>query len=138
MEKQEYLIKLQMLEQQVAQFSEQLKAIDQQIFELNFLNKNMSILDSIKEKDMFAEIGKGIYIKTKLEKKEMLVDVGQKILVPKNIKEIQLIINNQIKKFNKVKDEIAINIDKINSEVDNLVKKTKNDMDSNKKDKRKN
>ena len=121
MEQQEYLIKLQMLEQQASQFGEQLRAIDQQTSELNNLKRDLKKLDESKEKDMFSEIGKGIYIKASLEKKEMLVDVGNKVLVPKSPKEIHGIVDSQIKKFDDVKIEISRYIDQINEEVNNLI-----------------
>jgi prefoldin alpha subunit len=121
MEQQEYLIKLQMLEQQAAQFGEQLKMIDQQIGELDKLKDSIGRLNDSKESEMFSEVGKGIYVKANLDKKQMLVDVGNKILVPKSSKEIQGIVDTQVKKFSEVKNEISNQVDRINKEVDSLI-----------------
>lgn len=125
MEQQEYLIRLQMLEQQANQFGEQLRVIDQQVSELDNLKEDIGRLGEIKESEMFSEIGKGIYVKGNLDKKQILVDVGNKILIPKSIKEIQLIVDSQTKKFGEVKREIANKIDQINQEVDSLINEVK-------------
>lgn len=121
MEQQEYLIKLQMLEQQASQFGEQLKLIDKQIEELNLLKENVSSLEKSDETEMFSEVGKGIYIKGQLDKGSMLVDVGNKILVPKDSKEIGTIIGEQIKKFDEVKAEMGQHIDQVNKDLDGMI-----------------
>ena len=110
-----------MLEQQAGQFSEQLKVIDQQTAELNLLKESISKVQSSKNKEMFSEIGKGIYIKGNLDNSQMLVDVGNKVLVPKNSKEIDGIIGSQVKKFGEIKKEISGRIDAINTEVNKIM-----------------
>ena len=126
MEQQEYMLKLQLLEQQANQFGEQLKAIDHQIEELGKLKENISALGNSGNEEMFSEIGKGIYVKGQLTSKEMLVDVGNKILVPKNSEQIETIVDDQIHKFDEVKDEISKQIDHINQELDSLMKDVHN------------
>jgi prefoldin alpha subunit len=122
MEQQEYLIKLQMLEQQTAQFGEQLQLIDKQVVELDRLKENVARLEESEKSEMFSEVGKGIYVKGKLESPEMMVDVGNKVLVPKTGKEILGIVDSQIKKFADVKVEISKKVEEINQEVDSLIK----------------
>jgi len=126
MEQQEYLLKLQLLEQQANQFGEQLKIIAQQIDELNSLKENMSRLETTKEKEIYAEIGKGIFMKAQMDKKELLIDVGNKVYVPKTFNDIKEIIDSQIEKFNDVKKEIADRIDEINKELDDIVNMANN------------
>ena len=122
MEQQEYLIKLQMLEQEASQYGEQLEMIDKQVVELNRLKKDIENLSNTKEKEMFSEVGKGIYVKGELNNSQMLVDVGHRVFVPKTSNEIKSIVDSQIKKFADVKEEIAQKIEEINQEVDNLIK----------------
>ena len=122
MEQQEYLIKLQMLEQQTAQFGEQLQLIDKQVVELDRLKENVARLEESEKSEMFSEVGKGIYVKGQLESPEMMVDVGNKVLVPKTGKEILGIVDSQIKKFADVKVEISKKVEEINQEVDSLIK----------------
>ena len=131
MEQQEYLLKLQLLEQQASQFGEQLKIIDQQIEELLQLKENMSKLETTKEKEIYSEIGKGIYMKAQIDKKELLIDVGNKVFVPKTFKDIKEIVDSQVIKFDHVKDEISNRINEINNELDSIV----NQANTNKKEK---
>lgn len=118
--KQEELLKLQLLENQVNQYEEQLKIIEEQIIELNHLKKDLEFLENSKESEIFSEFGKGIYIKSSA-KKELMVDVGSKILVPKSFNEIKTVIENQIDKFNKIKPEISNHIGAINEELDKII-----------------
>ncbi len=118
--KQEEILKLQILENQVNQYEEQLKIIEQQIGELDLIKKDLEYLENTKENEIFSEFGKGIYIKS-IVKKEIMVDVGSKILVPKTFGEIKEVIENQISKFNTIKPEISRHIDAINKELDNIM-----------------
>ena len=118
--KQEEILKLQILENQVNQYEEQLKIIEQQIGELDLIKKDLEYLENTKENEIFSEFGKGIYIKS-VVKKEIMVDVGSKILVPKTFGEIKEVIENQIRKFNTIKPEISRHIDAINKELDNIM-----------------
>jgi prefoldin alpha subunit len=121
MQTQEYLIKLQMLEQEANQYGEQIVMIDQQINELKILENNITKFEESEKEEIYSEFGKGIYFKAKLDKKEFLVDVGSKILVPKTIVEIKGIIDEQIKKFESIKPEIEDRIQEINSELDKII-----------------
>lgn len=130
MQPQEYLMNLQMLEQEANQFGEQLNIIDQQINELKILKNNISKFEESKENEAYSEFGKGIYFKTKIEKKEFLVDVGSKVLVPKTTEEIKEIIDEQISKFNSIKPEIESRIQEINLELDKIINKAKSEEGS--------
>ena len=132
MPQQEYLLKLQMLEQQANQFGEQLNVINQQIDELNLLKNNLLHLDKSKEKEIYSEFGKGIFIKAKLDSKDFLVDVGNKIYIPKNFKEISKIINEQIDKFEQIKPEISKRVEQINRQLDTLIEQARKEKTGNK------
>lgn len=119
-----------MLEEQANQFEEQLKLIDQQISELNKLKEDLSAFEKSNEKEMFAEFGKGIFVKATVDKKEFLVDVGEKIFVKKSSKEISEIINQQINKFESIKPEISKRVETINLHLDKLVEQAKEDNES--------
>ncbi|MEA3329784.1 MAG: hypothetical protein U9Q06_03490, partial [Nanoarchaeota archaeon] len=88
MEQQKYLMKLQGLEGEANHLGEQLKVIDQQISEMNLLKENLNHLEKSGESEMFAELGKGIFIKATLKKSGLLVDVGNKVFVHKSVKDI--------------------------------------------------
>ena len=131
-QQQEYLLRLQMLEQQANQFGEQLNVINQQINELSLLKNNLSFLEKSKEKEIYSEFGKGIFIKAKLDSKDFLIDVGNKIYVPKNFKEISKIINEQIDKFKQIKPEISKRVEQINRQLDTLIEQARKEKTGNK------
>lgn len=118
---QQYLMQLQMLEQEANQFGEQLKMVGQQIKELSTAKENLIQLRNSTEKEMFAEFGKGIYFKGNLEQGDLLVDVGNKILVPKKVEEVEKIIDLQISKFKEVEVEIGKRIEMINQQVNQVM-----------------
>ena len=118
---QQYLMQLQMLEQEANQFGEQLKMVGQQIKELSTAKENLIQLRNSTEKEMFAEFGKGIYFKRNLEQGDLLVDVGNKILVPKKVEEVEKIIDLQISKFKEVEVEIGKRIEMINQQVNQVM-----------------
>lgn len=134
MQQGDYLIKLQMLEQQANQYGEQLQIINQQIDELNILKINLKKFEESKESEIFAEFGKGIFFKAKTESKELLVDVGAKTLVPKMPSDVVKIIDEQIEKFEEVKPQIASEIEKINLELDKLVNQAQMEKSNSKED----
>jgi len=118
--KQEELLKLQIFENQVSQYEEQLRIIEQQINELGQLKTDLEFLEKSKEDEIFSEFGKGIYIKS-VVKKQLLVDVGSKVLVPKTFNEIKEVVDSQIEKFDKIKPEILNQIESINQELDKII-----------------
>ena len=135
--KQEELLQLQMLEQEAAQYGEQLKVIEEQKNEMKMLKENLKNLSEHGEAESYAEFGKGIYVKTKLQKGDLLVDVGRKVMVPKSPEEVRKIIDEQVNKFEEVKGEIGKRINQINAKVDFIIKSASG-SESNKEDVKKN
>ena len=95
MDTNEYLMQLQILEQQAGHFEEQLEVIDQQVEELKRLKKNLEDFQETKDTEVYSEFGKGIYFKSNINKNELLVDVGAKVLVPKTCEEVKKIIDEK-------------------------------------------
>ena len=118
---QQQFLQLQMLEQEANQLGEQLKIIAQNIQDMAVLKKDVSELEKAGEKEMFAELGKGIFIKGKLTKGSLLVDVGSKLYVPKTHKEVIEIVDDQVKKLGEAELEIGKQVEKINAELNKAV-----------------
>ena len=119
--KQEYLMKLQVLEQEANQMGEQLKLVEQQINELDILKVNLEKLEKAGEEEIFAELGKGIFVKAKLKKSDLLIDVGSKVLVPKSYNQIKEVIKEQTSKSEQVRVEVGKRIEQINNELNRLI-----------------
>ena len=132
-EQQELMFKLSMFEQQMQQLQQQMQAVEQAIVEITNLNFG---LDELKEgvgKEVLAQIGKGIFAKTKLTSEDLIVDVGGKNLVKKTIPETKKIIEDQIEKLQDAKKQLNDSIEEINSQLTDLIMDAQKKQDSIKK-----
>jgi prefoldin alpha subunit len=119
-EEEKLAIKFQMFEQQIRMIQEQLQAVEQAILELGSLNLELDELIGKENNDILAPIGRGIYASAKLTSEELLVDIGDKNFVKKSIPETKKILQAQLKKLEKVKEELNVELEKINSELTNV------------------
>jgi len=117
---QELMFKLSMFEQQIQQLQQQLQAIDQAIVEMSSLKIG---LDEFKgeKKEIFAAVGRGIFIKAKSVSEELLVDVGGKNFVTKSVPETKKLIEDQIKKLEDIKNDLNHNLDEVGGELQKTI-----------------
>ncbi len=120
-EQQELLFKFSMYEQQIKQLQQQLEAIERGIIELTSLNIGLDELVGAKDKEIFAPMGKGIFVKAKLMSEELNVDVGERNLVKKSIPETKELIEEQIKKLEQVRKELEGNLEELGSEITKMM-----------------
>lgn len=113
----ELMTKLNMFEYQIQQLQQQLQAVEQAISELSELNKGLEELIGKKDNEIFATVGRGIFVRAKILSEELIVDIGNGNLVKKSITDTKRILKDQIKKLHNIKDEINSEIKKINEEL---------------------
>lgn len=118
---QETIFKLNMLEQQVQQIQEQLKAVERGIAEMDNLISGLDNLQGAKGKEIFAPIGRGIFARARLDSEELNVDIGGGNFVKKNIPETKKIIEEQIQKLEEVQKELEEGLKKISEEFNTLI-----------------
>ncbi len=123
-EDKELMLKLQMFEKQIQNIIQQIDAVEKTILEMEFLKENLNELKNKKNQEIFASIGKGIFIKSKIISEELLVDVGGKNFVKKTIPETQKIIEKQIKNLNLVKKELEKEMKKIDEDLTKSMSKS--------------
>jgi prefoldin alpha subunit len=116
-EQEQLTVQFQMFEQQIRMIQEQQQAIEQAIIELGSLNLELDDLIGKKDNEILAPIGRGIYASAKLLSEELLVDIGNKNFVKKSIPETKKILQDQLKKLEKVKEELNGELEKINTEL---------------------
>jgi prefoldin alpha subunit len=114
---QEVALKFQMFEQQIRMIQEQLQAVEQATIELGSLNLDLDELIGKTNKELFAPVGRGIYINATLISEELLVDIGNKNFVKKSIPETKKILQEQLKKLEKAREELNAELEKINIEL---------------------
>ncbi|HLC77879.1 MAG TPA: prefoldin subunit alpha [Candidatus Nanoarchaeia archaeon] len=121
---QELMYKFAIFEQQIQQIQEQIRAIDHAITESSMLSGGLEELKGTKDKEIFASIGKGIFIRGKTTSDELLVDVGGRNFVDKTVDETKEMIGTQIEKFESVKTQLEENLEMISKEVESALKES--------------
>jgi prefoldin alpha subunit len=121
MENQEIVFQLSMLEQQLQQLQQQLQAVDRGITELESLNLGLDEIKDAKDKEIFAQIGRGIYVKAKIISEDLTVNIGENNFVNRNVPETKELISEQIKKLRDVEAELERNIETTNNNFLELV-----------------
>lgn len=116
-QQQQLVMQFQMFEQQIRMIQEQQQAVEQAIVDLASLNLQLDELIGKKDNEMLAPIGRGIYASAKLTSEELLVDIGNKNFVKKSIPETKNILQMQLGKLEKVKEELNGELEKINTEL---------------------
>ena len=121
MENQEDFIKLQMIQQQASQLEQKLQVFDEQIQEMQAIKASLEGLDKNKdnkgEKEILANLGKGIFIKTEVKDDNLFVNVGKETLVKKSIGETIKVLEDQVGHLSLGKEHVVEAIGKLQNEM---------------------
>lgn len=121
MEQQEYMMKLQMIQQEAQALEEKLQTIDQQIQEMEAIKASLIEIDKKDSNEFLANLGKGIFIKTEIKEKELFVNIGKNTLVKKDPKETITIIEDQTQRLFIGKEEVMGRIEQIQQEMHAII-----------------
>jgi len=118
---QELLFKFSMFERQINELQQQIAAVDRGILDLNSLDYGLDELVGSTGKEIFAPLGKGIFVNAKLMSEELNVDIGNGNFVKKSIPEAKELIGEQIKKLQQVKEELETNLEELGKEITQMM-----------------
>jgi len=121
MAKEDYLLRLSLLDQESNRLQEQLQVVNREISELESLRLSIEKLDKTKEKEILANLGRGIFIKSEVKEKELFVNVGSNVVLKKKPQDTIKIIDKQISQLDELKQNLLGEIEKINSKLQELV-----------------
>ena len=121
MAREEYLFKLSVLEQEIMKLEQQMQVIQQQVLELQTLKLGLEELKKSKEKQMLANLGKNIFIKTEIQDKKLLVDIGNKTFIKKDIAETLKVVDEQLDKLIKAKGEVVNKMREIQMQTEQVI-----------------
>lgn len=113
-------------EREIEYIDSQLKAVEEGIKEMNSLSEGLGELAGKKDEEIFAPIGRGIFVKAKIISEELLVDVGEKNFIKKSIPETKEIVEEQIKKLKEVQEQLVNQMKKIDEEITISIKEKSN------------
>ena len=119
---QEILYKFSMFEKQIQELQQQIEAVERGIIELNSLNFGLDELVNGTGKEIFAPLGKGIFVNAKILSEKLKVDIGNGNLVNKSIPETKELIEEQIKKLGQIKQELESNLEQVGEELTKMMK----------------
>ena len=105
-ESQEIAFKASLIERHMQEISEKLDYVSQQLSELEEFHGNMKFIKDSKGKELFAPLGRGIYVKSSSQENNLFVNVGAGVIVKKTQEETSKIIENQIKSFHEAKTSL--------------------------------
>src|SRR5574344_2159129 len=103
-------------EREIEYIDSQLRAVEEGIKEMGSLSEGLGELVGKKDEEIFAPIGRGIFVKAKIISEELLVDVGEKNFIKKSIPETKEIVEEQIKKLKEVQEQLVNQMKKIDEE----------------------
>jgi prefoldin alpha subunit len=109
--------KFQVFEQQIRMLQEQMNAVEQTTIELQTLDIGLEDLKESKDKEILAQVGRGIFVKAKITGEDLIVDIGDKKFITKSIDDTKNVLKGQVEKLNNIKDELEGELDKINTEI---------------------
>ena len=130
MNREEYLIRLSMLEQEANKIEEQIGIISQQINELEVLKSSLKNLDRNEKRELLAPLGRGIFFKSELKEKELFVNVGQGIVVKKSPEETAEIIERQVSQLGEIKEQLITNISEVRMQLEDVVEQARQEKDN--------
>jgi len=125
MENQEILFRLSMFEQQLQQLQQQLQAVGRGITELESLHLGLDEISGSIDKEVFAQIGKGIYVKAKIISEELNVNIGDNNFVNRSIPQTKELIEEQVKRLRDAEIELEKNIEITNNEFLKMIEEYK-------------
>ena len=122
---QELMFELEELNGQSKDNEERLKIVEQQILELKSFESNLGELESNKNNESLASLGKGVFIKADLKEEDLFVEVGSGILVKKSLGNSKKIAEQQTKKLVEMKNQLLSENESISEKMKNALEKIK-------------
>ena len=121
MTKEEYILQWSMLEQEASKLQEQMQIIEQHFIKLQHLKQSLEEVEKTKEKEILANLGKNIFIKTEIKDKNLLVDIGNRVFVKKTPKEAVEIIEEQVEEMEKTKMRIINKLQEMQGKMQEII-----------------
>jgi prefoldin alpha subunit len=114
---QEILYKFSLFERQIKELQQQIESIEKGIVELTSLNFGLNELIGKTGEEIYAPMGRGIFVKAKLISEELSVDIGEGNVVKKSIPDTKKLIEEQVAKLEQVKNELEKSLEEIGEEM---------------------
>jgi len=121
MEKQDYIARLGMLQQEAERINQENENVAKQINDLQILKLNLEYFSSAKGSESLVSLGNGIYTKADVKERSLWVNIGANTVVKKSVSETNALIDEQIGKLGKIREQIAKEMDSLNAQLNMLI-----------------
>jgi prefoldin alpha subunit len=121
MEKQDYISRLGMLQQEAERINQENENVARQINDLQILKLNLEYFSSAKGSESLVSLGNGIYTKADVKERSLWVNIGANTVVKKSVSETNALIDEQIGKLGKIREQIAKEMDSLNAQLNMLI-----------------
>ncbi len=117
--------RFQNYEREIRQIQEQMNAIDQAIVDMGKVSFGLDELKGKKDAEIFAPVGRGIFIPAKILSDELTVDIGEGNFVKKTIPETKAVIKEQMDKLRAMRNDLESELEKISAEITKAMEESK-------------
>lgn len=124
---QEIIYKFSIFEKQIQELQQQIESIEKGITELESLDAGLSELVGKTGEEIYAPIGRGIFVKAKLISEELNVDIGDGNIIKKDIPDTKTLIKEQKAKLEEVKNELEKSLEEIGEEMTKVMNSIQNE-----------
>lgn len=118
---QEMIYRFSVFEKQIRELQQQIESISNGIIELDSLSAGLDELKGKTGEEIYAPLGRGIFVKAKLISEELNVDIGNGNIIKKNIPETKKLIEEQRGKLEQVKIELEKSLEEIGTEMTKMM-----------------
>ncbi len=127
MNEQELIYRFSIFERQIQELQQQIESIEKGILELDTLASGLDELVGKTGEEIYAPLGRGIFVKAKLISEELNVDIGNGDIIKKNIPDTKKLIEEQRSKLRQVKDELEKSLEEIGNEMTKMMDSVQNE-----------
>lgn len=114
MSNDDFIMQMGMFEQRAQQIEQQLQIVDENLVDLERLKEGLDELKNAKGKEIFASIGRGIFVKARIEEDQVLTDVGGKNFIKKDVEESKNMLDDQIIRISAFKTQLLDELQNMN------------------------
>ena len=121
-DQQRKYLEIQILMQQGKELQQQYQLLEQQLVELSTTIDSLNGIKNVKENsEVLASIGQGILFKANIKNpNELFINIGANTVAVKSVDEALSILKNQEEEFRDLLNQIAFEINNINSNLNQL------------------
>src|SRR3989338_7982644 len=111
----EHIQLVQLMEQEVNHLNEQLRLIDQNVFELKGLLESLDAIENKESSEILVNIGKKIFLPVSITTRELIVDIEKNTLIKKNIPDTKILIEEQLGKLSEGKGQVLERLEELHT-----------------------